>query len=69
MGTEFSLIIFAGIVARLPAAVAQTFDLYKVGQLSFILLVALPSSWLWLWPPLCFLRVGDARCQFSMQNV
>ena len=37
----FLLIIFAGIVARLPTAVAQTFELYKVGQISFILLVAL----------------------------
>jgi preprotein translocase subunit SecY len=41
IGNGISLIIFAGIVARLPAAVAQTFDLYTVGQLSIILLVAL----------------------------
>ena len=41
IGNGISLIIFAGIVARLPAAVAQTFDLYKVGQLSIILLAAL----------------------------
>ena len=41
IGNGISLIIFAGIVARLPAAVAQTFELYKVGQLSIILLVAL----------------------------
>jgi len=41
IGNGISLIIFAGIVARLPSAVAQTFDLYQVGQLSFLLLVAL----------------------------
>ena len=35
IGNGISLIIFAGIVARLPSAVAQTFDLYKVGQIKF----------------------------------
>src|SRR5205807_8687489 len=41
IGNGISLIIFAGIVARLPSAVAQTFNLYTIGQLSIILLVAL----------------------------
>ena len=41
IGNGISLIIFSGIVARLPSAVAQTFDLYQIGQLSFILLIAL----------------------------
>ena len=41
VGNGISLIIFAGIVARLPSAVAQTFELYKVGQLSIFLLGAL----------------------------
>ncbi|MFQ5991592.1 MAG: preprotein translocase subunit SecY, partial [Nitrospiraceae bacterium] len=41
VGNGISLIIFAGIVARLPSAVVQTFDLYQVGQLSFALLAAL----------------------------
>ena len=41
VGNGISLIIFAGIVARLPSAVVQTFDLYQVGQISLPLLVLL----------------------------
>ena len=33
IGNGISLIIFAGIVARLPSAVAQTYNLYEIGQL------------------------------------
>src|ERR671923_2797648 len=43
IGNGISLIIFAGIVARLPSAIAQTYDLYQVGQLSFVLLVTLTA--------------------------
>src|SRR5690606_7951075 len=41
VGNGISLIIFSSIVARLPAAVVQTFDLYQVGQISLPLLLAL----------------------------
>ena len=34
IGNGISLIIFAGIVARLPSAVAQTYNLYEIGQLN-----------------------------------
>ena len=37
IGNGISLIIFAGIVARLPAAVAQTYELYEIGQLKHYL--------------------------------
>jgi preprotein translocase subunit SecY len=42
IGNGISLIIFAGIVARIPAAIGNTFKLLKTGQLSlFILLFVL----------------------------
>jgi len=41
VGNGISLIIFAGIVARMPSAVVQTIDLYRVGELSLLLLLVL----------------------------
>lgn len=41
VGNGISLIIFAGIVARMPSAVVQTIDLYLVGELSLLLLLVL----------------------------
>lgn len=41
VGNGISLIIFAGIVARLPSAVVQTVDLYRVGELSLLFLLLL----------------------------
>src|SRR2546422_4663504 len=41
IGNGISLIIFAGIVARLPAAVVETYRLFEVGQLTGVLLVML----------------------------
>ncbi len=61
IGNGISLIIFAGIVARLPSAVAQTFDLYKVGQLSFILLVALAIIMLAVVAAIVFLESGRRK--------
>ncbi len=61
IGNGISLIIFAGIVARLPSAVAQTFDLYKVGQLSFMLLVALAVIMLAVIAAIVFLESGRRK--------
>ena len=41
VGNGISMIIFAGIVAGLPAAVAGTLELARTGELSFILVVGL----------------------------
>jgi preprotein translocase subunit SecY len=38
IGNGISLIIFAGIVARMPAAIANTFKMMTAGQMSFIFL-------------------------------
>jgi preprotein translocase subunit SecY len=61
IGNGISLIIFAGIVARLPAAVAQTFDLYQVGQLSLLLLVALAGVMLFVVAAIVFLESGRRK--------
>jgi preprotein translocase subunit SecY len=41
IGNGISLIIFAGIVARLPAAVTETYQLFDVGQLTGFWLITL----------------------------
>jgi preprotein translocase subunit SecY len=61
VGNGISLIIFAGIVARLPSAVAQTFDLYKVGQISFLLLVGLALLMLAVVAAIVFLESGRRK--------
>jgi preprotein translocase subunit SecY len=61
IGNGISLIIFAGIVARLPSAVAQTFDLYKLGQLSFLLLIFLAVVMLGVVAAIVFLESGRRK--------
>lgn len=41
IGNGISLIIFAGIVARLPNAIATTYELFRVGQLNIITILFL----------------------------
>jgi preprotein translocase subunit SecY len=61
VGNGISLIIFSGIVARLPAAVVQTFDLYKVGQISLPLLLALSVVMLAVVGAIVFLESGRRK--------
>ncbi len=61
IGNGISLIIFAGIVARLPSAVAQTFDLYQVGQLSVLLLGSLVFAMLGVVAAIVFLESGRRK--------
>jgi len=61
VGNGISLIIFAGIVARLPSAVVQTFELYQVGQLSFALLVVLGFVMLAVVAAIVFLETGRRK--------
>lgn len=41
IGNGISLIIFAGIVARFPAAIIDTFRLIRIGEISLILMIAM----------------------------
>jgi len=61
IGNGISLIIFSGIVARLPSAVAQTFELYQVGQLSFVLLVVLTAVMFSVVAAIVFLESGRRK--------
>jgi len=61
IGNGISLIIFAGIVARLPNAIAQTYDLYQIGQLSFLLLVVLTAVMLGVVAAIVFLESGRRK--------
>lgn len=61
IGNGISLIIFAGIVARLPNAMAQTYDLYQIGQLSFLLLVMLTAVMLGVVAAIVFLESGRRK--------
>ncbi len=61
VGNGISLIIFAGIVARLPSAVAQTFEMYRVGELSLLFLILLGTSMLAVITAIVFLESGRRR--------
>lgn len=61
VGNGISLIIFAGIVARLPSAVAQTFEMYRVGELSLLFLILLIVSMLGVITAIVFLESGRRR--------
>ena len=61
VGNGISLIIFAGIVARLPSAVAQTFEMYRVGELSLLFLILLGVTMLGVITAIVFLESGRRR--------
>jgi len=61
VGNGISLIIFAGIVARLPSAVAQTFEMYRVGELSLLFLILLGVTMLAVITAIVFLESGRRK--------
>ncbi len=61
VGNGISLIIFAGIVARLPSAVVQTFNLYQIGELALALLVALIVVMAGVVTAIVFLETGRRK--------
>lgn len=65
VGNGISLIIFSGIVASLPGAVVQTFDLYQIGQISLLLLVILGIVMLGVIAAIVFLE--SARRKIPVQ--
>ncbi len=65
VGNGISLIIFSGIVANLPSAIVQTFELYKVGQLSLPLLLILGVVMLGVIGAIVFLE--SARRKIAVQ--
>ena len=61
VGNGISLIIFSGIVASLPGAIVQTFELYKVGQISLLLLIILGVVMLAVMAAIVFLESGRRK--------
>lgn len=61
VGNGISLIIFSGIVASLPSAIVQTFELYTVGQISLILLLLLGVVMVAVMTAIVFLESGRRK--------
>jgi preprotein translocase subunit SecY len=61
IGNGISLIIFAGIVARLPAAIVETYQLFEVGQLSGIALLSLTVLMILVIAAIVFLETGRRK--------
>ena len=61
VGNGISLIIFSGIVASLPGAIVQTFELYKIGQISLVLLILLGVVMLAVMTAIVFLESGRRK--------
>jgi len=61
VGNGISLIIFSGIVASLPGAIVQTFELYKVGQISLLFLILLGVVMLAVMTAIVFLESGRRK--------
>ena len=61
VGNGTSLIIFAGIVAGLPGALVQLFELARTGQLSTILLIALLALMLAVVSAIVFIERAQRR--------
>ena len=61
IGNGISLIIFAGIVARLPAAVVETYQLFEIGQLSGFWLITLIVGMVGVIGAIVFLETGRRK--------
>ena len=61
IGNGISLIIFAGIVARLPNAVVETYRLFEVGQLSGFALIGLLIAMVGVIAAIVFLETGRRK--------
>jgi preprotein translocase subunit SecY len=61
IGNGISLIIFAGIVARMPNAVASTYELFRVGQMSIITILFLIILMILVVAIIIFIETGQRR--------
>ncbi|MFQ5780574.1 MAG: preprotein translocase subunit SecY [Nitrospiria bacterium] len=61
IGNGISLIIFAGIVVRMPAAVINTYQLFQAGQISFIFLAILAVMMIAVVVAIVFLESGRRK--------
>jgi preprotein translocase subunit SecY len=61
IGNGISLIIFAGIVARMPNAIASTLELFRLGQMSIITLLILILIMVLVVAVIIFFETGQRR--------
>jgi preprotein translocase subunit SecY len=61
IGNGISLIIFAGIVARMPNAIASTYELFRVGQMSIITILVLIIIMILVVAVIIFVETGQRR--------
>ena len=61
IGNGISLIIFAGIVARMPNAVASTFELLRIGQMNVIVVLAIIVLMVLVVAVIIFFETGQRR--------
>ncbi len=61
IGNGISLIIFAGIVARMPSAIADTFQMVRLGELSIFMMVLVAAFMLLVIACIVFVEQGQRR--------
>ncbi len=61
IGNGISLIIFAGIVANIPSALINTYNLWETGQLSSVFLIALAVMMVGVTAAIVFLESGRRK--------
>lgn len=61
IGNGISLIIFAGIVARMPSAIFQTFGMVNLGEMSIFMLVIILAMMILVIAAICFVEQGQRR--------
>jgi preprotein translocase subunit SecY len=61
IGNGISLIIFAGIVARMPSAIFGTFQMVRLGEMSIFMLVIILAMMILVIAAICFVEQGQRR--------
>jgi len=61
IGNGISMIIFAGIVARMPSALGNTFNLIKTGELNLFLLLALLAFMFFVVAAIIFMETSQRK--------
>lgn len=61
IGNGISLIIFAGIVARMPSAINSSFQMVRLGEISIFILLVLGVVMLAVIAGICFVEQGQRR--------
>jgi preprotein translocase subunit SecY len=61
IGNGISLIIFAGIVARMPNAVASTYEYFRLGQMSIVTILFLIILMIFVVAVIIFIETGQRR--------